>query len=212
MRKITKILLGAAGAATIAGAGFAYAAPGMVQGDTTRAQAQEQAIQMFGRMDVNKDGKLDQADRDARQQQRFDQLDTNKDGVLSREEFAAGPGKMRGGPGDGPGGMRGPGDGPGPMAGPGGKGPGPMGAPGDCPGGKSQRMGKMGPGPMMQRADTNGDGAISQAEFVAAHLAMFDKADANKDGTVTAKERRDMRKEFRDEWRERRGAPAPAAE
>ena len=187
MRTITKILLGAAGAATMAGAGFAYAAPGMGRGDMTRAEAQEQASRMFERMDANKDGKLDQADREARQQQRFERLDTDKNGVLSRDEFAANRGKMRG-PGDrGPGDMRGPGKGP-----------------GDGPDGKPYRMGHkgmMGPGPMMQRMDTNGDGAISQAEFVAGHLAMFDKADADNNGTVTAKERKDMHQKMRDEWR-----------
>lgn len=207
MNKLTKILLGTAGAATIAAAGFAYAAPGMPKGDVTRAEAQEKSIEMFKHMDANNDGKLDQADREARQAQIFDRLDTDKNGVLSREEFAAGgPGKMRGGPdGDGPRGMRGPEGGP--MGGPG-DGPGPMGGPGDGPGGKhGGKHGHMDHGQMMKQADTNGDGAISQAEFVAASMTMFDKADANKDGTVTAKERREMRKDMRDDWRERRGAP-----
>ncbi|OCC23853.1 hypothetical protein MB02_08465 [Croceicoccus estronivorus] len=194
MRTITKILLGAAGAATMAGAGLAYAAPGMGRGDVTRAEAQEQASRMFERMDANKDGKLDKADREARQQQRFERLDTDKNGALSPEEFAANRGKMRG-PGDrGPGDMRGPGKGQ-----------------GDNPDGKRHRMGhkgKMGHGPMMQGMDTNGDGAISQAEFVAGHLAMFDKADADNNGTVTAKERKDMHQKMRDEWRAKRADKA----
>ena len=42
---------------------------------------------------------------------------------------------------------------------------------------------------MMARADTDGDRAISQAEFQTAALARFDAADGNKDGQVTAEER-----------------------
>jgi Ca2+-binding EF-hand superfamily protein len=196
MKKITKILLGTAAAASFATAACAYAAPGgEPRGDLTRAQAQEQAVKMFERMDANKDGKLDAADREARMAERFDRLDTNKDGSLSREEFAARPahdGQRFGGPDGKPGfdGHRG--------------------------GGKHRGMGRMGPGghgghgPMMKQADTNGDGAISQAEFVAARLAMFDKVDANKDGTVTAQERKDAHQKMREEWRAKRAAEKPA--
>jgi hypothetical protein len=44
-------------------------------------------------------------------------------------------------------------------------------------------------GHMMQRlekADTNGDGAISRAEFTAFRAAQFDKRDTNHDGFLTA--------------------------
>jgi len=37
--------------------------------------------------------------------------------------------------------------------------------------------------------DRNGDGAVSQAEFDAAAKARFQRADANKDGVLTAEER-----------------------
>lgn len=53
----------------------------------------------------------------------------------------------------------------------------------------------------MARADTDRDGAISQAEFTAAALARFERADADGDGTVTRAERRALR----EERRERRG-------
>ena len=94
MRMISKILLGTAAAASVATAGIAYAAPGQdgagkARPDITRAQAEERAGKMFDRMDANKDGKLDAADREARQQARFDRLDTNKDGHLVRGEVAA---------------------------------------------------------------------------------------------------------------------------
>src|SRR3546814_15144388 len=59
---------------------------------------------------------------------------------------------------------------------------------------------------MMGKADTDGDKAISQAEFQTAALARFDAADANKDGQVTSEER----KAQRGAWRAKRGA-APAA-
>jgi len=35
------------------------------------------------------------------------------------------------------------------------------------------------------RADTDGDGRVSQAEFVAARTARLSEADANRDGQVT---------------------------
>jgi hypothetical protein len=42
-------------------------------------------------------------------------------------------------------------------------------------------------------ADTNNDGTVTQAEFASAALARFDRADANKDGTISGDERREMR-------------------
>jgi EF hand len=59
---------------------------------------------------------------------------------------------------------------------------------------------------MMARADTNGDKAVSQAEFRAAAEARFTKADANNDGTISA----DERKAGRGKWRDRQVAPADA--
>jgi hypothetical protein len=72
-------------------------------------------------------------------------------------------------------------------------------------------------GMMMGKADTNGDKAISQAEFETAALARFDAADANKDGQVTAEERAAQREAWKAkaaEWRAKRAtAPvAPASE
>ena len=69
-----------------------------------------------------------------------------------------------------------------------------------------------GHGMMMARADTDGDKAVSQAEFQAAALARFDAADANKDGQVTAEERAAQREAWKakaGEWRAKRAA-APA--
>lgn len=170
-------------------------------GVLTRAEAEAHAKAMFVKLDVNKDGKLDQADRAARhaekRAQMFDRLDANKDGSISkaewdqadaarqakRAEWKAKRGERAGAPGNGAErhAMRG------------------------HHGGK--RGGHGGLGGWM-KADANGDKAISQAEFVAGALARFDRMDANKDGKVTAEERQVMRQAMRD----KRGAPpAPPA-
>ncbi len=170
-------------------------------GVLTRAEAEAHAKAMFVKLDVNKDGKLDQADRAVRhaekRAQMFDRLDANKDGSISkaewdqadaarqakRAEWKAKRGERAGAPGNGAErhAMRG------------------------HHGGK--RGGHGGPGGWM-KADANGDKAISQAEFVAGALARFDRMDANKDGKVTAEERQAMRQAMRD----KRGAPpAPPA-
>ena len=174
------------------------AAPGAADRDATqtRAEAQTRAAEMFAKMDANKDGKLDASDRAARrtemQAKMFDRLDANKDGSISKAEWdqhsadraakRSDRGEKRVDAGDGKRGMRG-------------------------------HHGKRGGhGMMMARADTDGDKAVSQAEFQAAALARFDAADANKDGQVTAEERATQREAWKakaGEWRAKRGA-APA--
>ncbi len=49
----------------------------------------------------------------------------------------------------------------------------------------------------MTRVDTNKDGRISTAEFEMAHLARFERADADRDGQVTREEMRAMRMQRR---------------
>ncbi len=167
----------------------------------TRTEAQAKAADMFAKMDVNKDGKLDAADRAAKhaemQAKRFASLDANSDGSISKAEWdqhgadraakraerkekrvavgEAGEGKRDG------------------MRGHHGK-----------RGGHGMRGGHGG----WMKADADGDKAISQAEFQTAALARFDAADANKDGQVTAEERQAQR----GAWRAKRGAvpTAPA--
>lgn len=135
----------------------------------TRTEAQAKAAEMFTKMDANKDGKLDQADREAhraeRKQAMFATLDTDKNGAISRDEFNAERGPRAGGEkGEGKGGHR----------------------MGKRHGGGHGGMGMM----MGQMADTNKDGAVSRAEFLAAHEAHFAKVDANKDGKITPDERK----------------------
>ena len=157
-------------------------------GIVTRAESEAHAEKMFAFMDANKDGKLDETDREARRTERrtkmFDMLDTDKDGQISRAEFMA---KPAGGP-DGPGwdGKR---------------------------GYRGKMRGHHGHGMMMGRmADTDKDGTISKAEFLAAAKARFDKVDANSDGKITKEEHQAARKAMRDKAGPGMGrGPAPDA-
>ncbi len=62
------------------------------------------------------------------------------------------------------------------------------------------RMGHGG-GRMMMMADADKDGRVSQAEAVTGALAMFDRADTDKNGTLTPEERRAARQAMREAWR-----------
>lgn len=150
----------------------------------TRAEVQQHAGQMFKQMDVNGDGKLDAADREAHQGQVFSRLDTNGDGQLSEEEFAAGREAMGSGKGE----HRGHGKGD------------------HARQGQPMMQGMQRMARMARMADKNGDNAISQDEFTAAALAMFDRADTNGDGTISQEERDAVRDTMRD--RMQAGRPA----
>lgn len=200
MKKTITIALAAAGL-TIGGAAIAQDRPERPDrgADMSRADAEARAAAAFARMDANSDGVLDTADREARQRARFDRMDADGNGQVSYEEMQAAregqrearqarraeAGERRGEAGERRG-RRG-----------------------------AHRMAMRGAGPQMmgqrlRQADTDGDNAISQAEFTAAALARFDRVDANSDGTVTAEERQAQRSErrgqMRERMRERRGA------
>ena len=145
----------------------------------------------FTRLDHDRDGKLTKQDRElgrkARLDQRFAALDSDKNGQISRAEFDAGH-QARGTrkDGDRPGGRKGHGM------------------------GHRDRDG-MGKGMMFRgMGDGHGaaakDGVLTRAEFIAGPLAMFDKADTNKDGSVSADEMKAARKTMRDAWQARRDA------
>ncbi len=196
MKKISLLTLGAALIAAPV-----LAAPGGADRDAvqTRADAQAKAAEMFAKMDANKDGKIDAADRALRhtemQAKRFAALDANSDGSISKAEWdqhgadraakRAERKEKRVAAGEAGAGKR---DG---MRGHHGK-----------RGGHGMRGGHGG----WMKADADGDKAISQAEFQTAALARFDAVDANKDGRVTPDERQAQRAA----WRAKRGA-APAA-
>jgi Ca2+-binding EF-hand superfamily protein len=145
--------------------------------DMTREAVQERATQMFARLDVNSDGKIDAADRAERSGERtaarFERADTNGDGTISTEEFAAARDMTRNRMGNR------------------------MAARNESAGGE-QRGGGMGQSRgLLGQADGDGDSAVTQAEFSAAMIARFDAADANNDGTVSSEERRAARPEAR---------------
>ncbi len=230
MRKITLAL--SAAALAMAGSACAQtgnAADGPGKAPQTRAEVEKHVDEMFARMDVNKDGKLDAKDREARDAERFNKIDKDGNGQISRQEFAdARPGGPDGPDMRGPGGPEGHGghrmgmapggpDGPPPPM-DGKDGPG-KGAPGKGGPGKGMKghpgMAFGGPGPMdPMAADANKDGAISKEEFRAAALARFDKIDTDRDGTISKAERKSAkqahkgdRKGHKEEWRAMRQAP-----
>lgn len=162
----------------------------------TRTLASTHANQMFERMDANNDGQLTEADRDAREAartaERFAALDTNSNGSISREEFATRPDRPQLADGEGRRGM-----------GREGRGRGHRGAMGG---------GMMGGRDAMRTADADSNGAITQGEFTNAMLARFDAADADRNGTLSAQERRAARPERGERRGGHRRAPAESAE
>ncbi|MDE2596514.1 MAG: hypothetical protein KGL44_06535 [Sphingomonadales bacterium] len=223
MKKLTLGISAAALAlAGVAGLAFADDMPGRGMGGdktVTRAEAQAHAAQMFDRMDVNKDGKIDAADRDARRAAVFDKLDTNKDGSLSRAEFNAAHPGMEHGEGGPDGDHAGMGhDGP-PPPGAGGMGGMAMGGEGmeghHRMGGHGMRGHRMGGGEggmgmmMLGMADTNKDGAVTRDEFNAAFAKHFDLVDTNHDGQITPAERQAFHQSMRQRMTAPAATPAP---
>lgn len=182
MNKITLGISALALAAT--GAAFAAGHEGHPTPDTngdgvvTKAEAQAGAAAMFAKMDANNDGKLDETDRAARMQERKTQMFAMLD---KDNDGSISRDEFMSHEHHGKHGMRG------------GHGDG------------HHRMGYHGGKGMMARADANNDGAVSQAEFTAGAMTMFEKADANNDGKVTKEERDAMHKEMRGKWRDKMG-------
>lgn len=173
--------------------------------DVTRAEVIQRTDAAFARLDTNRDGRFTREEAQALRQQRreqmrtrvFERLDADNNGQISREEFAQarrGPG-MRG--------ARGPG-GPWPMA--------EGGADGPRQGGFRMRRGFRHGSPGMRArmgARMFGEaGFITAEQFRNVALARFDRADANRDGTLTVAERRAHRGDRR---HHRRMGPPPGA-
>src|SRR5688572_10740420 len=88
MRK--SLTLSFATAAAVLAAGAAYAQPTKPEPrEMTRADVEQRTAERFGRMDANKDGLLNDADREATRRQTFDAIDADKDGTISFAEFDA---------------------------------------------------------------------------------------------------------------------------
>lgn len=162
-------------------------------GAVTKAELTAALDARFAKLDADRDGKLTKEDREARRAQRLDArfaaLDADRNGQVSKAEFlAAAQARHDRHDADGkPGGMEG------------------------------RRWGGRhhgGPGGGMMAGPGRGadkDGVVTKAAFMAGPIAMFDKADANHDGTVTADElkaaRDTMRGEMRGKWHDRKGPP-----
>ncbi len=163
---------------------------------TTRAEVIQRSDAAFARLDADRDGRFTREEAQARGQQRreqlrsrmFERLDADNNGQISREEFA----QARRGRG-----MRGPG----PMAGAGPEGPRGPGMRGGLRHGPGMRMG-------MGSRLFGEAGFITAEQFRARALERFDRADANRDGTLTAEERRARRGE---RGRHRHMGPPPGA-
>ena len=166
-------------ALSVTSAAALYAAPGKADQDgdriVTKAEAMAAGDARFAKMDANNDGILNAADRTAMMAKRFAMMDADNNGAISQAEFMAihEAGAER------------------------------------REDRREKRMerrgadiregrqgGRRGGGAMamMARADTNGDKAVSQAEFRAAIEARFTKADTNQDGSITTEERQSGRK------------------
>jgi len=164
---------------SLTSAGALYAAPGNADPDgnhvVTKPEAMAAAEARFAKIDVNGDGILNAADRTAMMAKHFSKMDSNGDGSISQSEFMAihEAGAER------------------------------------RADRREKRMehigaamhegrngGRRGGGalPMLARVDTNGDKAVSQAEFRAAIEARFSKADTNQDGSISIEERQAARK------------------
>jgi Ca2+-binding EF-hand superfamily protein len=198
MRKI--VLAGAALAALAAFPAAAQPGPDRARpaGPLTRAAVQAQVDARFAAVDADRDGFVTQAEararaeagraeRQARRGERraalFDRLDANRDGSISRAEFDARRPAARGE------------------------------REGQREAGADRRAHRFAQradrrahrGALMARfgarafaaMDADHDGRVSRAEASARALAMFDRADANRDGTVTIEERRAAREAFR---------------
>lgn len=191
--------------------------------DMTRADAQARAEAKFAQMDANKDGTFDEADRAARKSMMFDRLDADHNGSISRAELdakrAEHAGKRSGrmakreaarpnGAGkaerhaehfaradtdkngalsrtefDAMHAQRGAARG-------GGMSHEMSGMTHANPGDHQAMMGKMG----------KMAGPITRQAFVEQALAKFDRADANRDGTVTQAERKAAHETMRQQW------------
>ena len=184
-------------ALTLISAGAAMAQPGAgasaPKADLTRAELLTKLDARFAKMDFDKDGKLTAADRkaagEARVAERFKKLDADSNGAVTLAEMQAAHDKRMAERGA-------------PEAGKGKDGKERMAHHGKRGHGFKHGFGH-GFGFKGGKQDANNDGVITIEEFRAPMLAWFDKADADRNGVLTAAERDAARKAMRAERPER---------
>lgn len=183
MRKAVILLIAAAlPAATLADAAMARGKDGPEREPMTRAGVESLAGEAFSRLDVNGDGMLSPADREARFAEHFARADSDGNGQLSLAEASAAREARRGETRERTEDR----------------------ARGEGRKGREGRRAAHSLTGIVRSADADGDRQISQAEFSTAALARFDRADTDSDGTVTRRERRDaLRDAFRSRKRSR---------
>ena len=152
--------------------------------EITRQQVIERVDRHFQQMDANNDGRFTREEAGAQRermrgehmQRAFARLDANNDGSISREEFSqhrAGRAERRAGRGGE--GMR-----------------------GGHAGGRMMRHHRAGPeGHMMGGRLFGEQGFVTREQMRERALARFDRLDADRNGTVTAEERRAARERRR---------------
>lgn len=181
MNRFLPLSLAALASATLL-AGTAVLAQPAPDTSLTRADAEARATAAFARLDANSDGVLTPADRPAGQpafgREQFDAADADNNDQLSFAEASAMHQQHQA--------MR-----------------------GERRADRGARMERMGMermrgpmrGQMLEGADADSNGTVSQAEFSAHALARFDRADADSNGTISAEEHRAMRGQMQGERR-----------
>ena len=158
--------------------------------DVTRQQVIERTDQRFQRLDLNSDGRAtaDEA-RQAGEQRRaeragrmFERLDANRDGSVSRAEFDQAQTQRMTRHGDHS----------------------ERGEHGRGMGGMHRGHGWGGMGGMRGEQMFGEQGFVTREQMRERALARFDRADANRDGTLTSAERQQAREQFRQHRQERR--------
>jgi hypothetical protein len=160
-----------------------HSLPGDTNGDgkVTRAELSASLDARFAALDTNHDGKITPEERAAAREKRFDERFAKMD-TDGNGQLSKEELKAAHDKGRGPGAGR---------------------------SGKDGRMGMHGRGMNGPGMDGGRDGTVTRAEFMARPLAMFDKADADKDGVVTAEEAKVAWQAFRTEHGRGRGMHDP---
>ena len=139
--------------------------PALAQDATKPTARPDRATQQraaFDRMDANKDGYVDRDESHAAREAIFARLDVNKDGRLTAEELMGPQRARRTNAKSQDGGINAQTDTTKPAS--------------DVRRTRAERL--------LQRLDTDKDGVISRAEWLAADDTRFDRCDANKDGKL----------------------------